>query len=229
MGAALARCAHLSLARGAGGADRGGPAGGTDGAQTPGRRMKTIRARLVTIAVLLGISLWALFPKNVTHRRPDAITGIMKDTVQREVPVNLGLDLRGGIHLALEVDQSKAPVADCADAIRRAERVVRTRINEFGTTEPVVQVVGNCRLIVELPGESDPARAKDIIQRSAFLEFRIVDMKNEFPDAIPTIDQALHQAGVKGPGQGAASAVAKLFGDTSKSKAPDPAAATRLR
>ena len=180
--------------------------------------MKTIRARLVTLAILLGISIWSLFPKNVTVRRQDATTGIMKDTVQREVPVNLGLDLRGGIHLALEVDQTKAPVADCADAIRRAERVVRTRINEFGTTEPVVQVVGACRLIVELPGESDPARAKDIIQRSAFLEFRIVDMKNEFRDAIPAIDQALHAAGVKGPGQGAASAVAKLFGDTSQAK-----------
>jgi preprotein translocase subunit SecD len=183
--------------------------------------MKTIRARLVTIAVLLGIGLWALFPKNETRRVRDVQTGLMKDTVERQVPVNLGLDLSGGVHLALEVDQSKAPVADCADAIRRAERVVRTRINEFGTTEPVVQVVGSCRLIVELPGESDPARARDIIQRSAFLEFRIVDMKNEFRDAIPTIDQALHQAGVKGPGQGAASAVAKLFGDTSKSKGAD--------
>src|SRR5258708_27298699 len=111
MGAALARCAHLSLARGAGGADRGGPAGGTDGAQTPGRRMKTIRARLVTIAVLLGISLWALFPKNETRRVRDVKTGLMKDTVERQVPVNLGLDLSGGVHLALEVDQSKAPVA----------------------------------------------------------------------------------------------------------------------
>ena len=190
--------------------------------------MKTIRSRLITIAVLLGISIWALFPKNVTVRRQDPVTGIMKDTVQREVPVNLGLDLRGGIHLALEVDQSKAPVADCADAIRRAERVVRTRINEFGTTEPVVQVVGNCRLIVELPGETDPARARDIIQRSAFLEFRVVDMKNEFRDAIPAIDQELHQAGVKGPGQGAASAVSKLFGDTSKTKGADTVGASVL-
>src|SRR5260370_26319982 len=221
MGGALARCADLSLGRGAGGADRGGPAGGTDGAQAPGRRMKTIRARLVTIAVLLGIGLWAVCPKTETRGVRDVQTGLMKDTVERQVPVNLGLDLSGGVHLGLGVDQSKAPVADCAEAIRGAERVGRRRINESGTTEPVVQVVGSCRLIVELPGESDPARARDIIQRSAFLEFRVVDMKNEFRDAIPAIDQALHQAGVKGPGQGAASAVAKLFGDTSKSKGAD--------
>src|SRR5437660_1878879 len=114
MGAPPPGCAHLCVAGGAGGADRHGPAGGTDGARTPGRRMKTIRSRLITIAVLLGISIWALFPKYETRRVRDAQTGLMKDTLEREVPVNLGLDLRGGVHLALEVDQSKAPVADCA-------------------------------------------------------------------------------------------------------------------
>src|SRR3989475_4494499 len=44
--------------------------------------------------------------------------------------------------------------------------------------------------IVELAGEKDPARAKSIIQRTAFLEFRITDMKNLFRDALPEIDKA---------------------------------------
>src|SRR5207245_3994335 len=111
---------------------------------------------------------------------------------------------------ALEVDQSKGPVPDPADAIRRAERVVRTRIDEFHVTEPVVQVVGNNRLIVELPGEKDPARAKSIIQRTAFLEFRITDMKNLFRDAVPDIDKALQRAGVRTSGQGAPAASVKI-------------------
>ncbi len=150
----------------------------------------------------------------------------MKDTTVREVPINFGLDLRGGIHLALEVDQSRGPVPDPAEAIRRAERVVRTRINEFGTKEPVVQIVGGNRLIVELPGEQDPARAKGIIQRTAFLEFRITDMKNQFRDALPGIDQALKAAGVHAAGAAPASAVSQLFGgDTSKQKGKDKAAA----
>src|SRR5436309_7620863 len=168
--------------------------------------MSTIRGRLITIVVLLALSAWALVPKNRTERVPDAVTGRMKDTTVRRVPINLGLDLRGGVHLALEVDQSKGPVPDCADAIQRAERVVRTRIDEFGTTEPVVQIVGRCRLIVELAGEKDPARAKSIIQRTAFLEFRITDMKNLFRDALPEIDKALRKAGIKSRGQGAAAA-----------------------
>src|SRR5438105_2447335 len=144
---------------------------------------RTIRSRLLVTGALVVGSVFALKPSNTVQRVRDAATGRMKDTTVRRVPINLGLDLQGGIHLALEVDQSKGPVPDPADAIRRAERVVRTRIDEFGVTEPVVQVVGNNRLIVELAGEKDPARAKGVIQRTAFLEFRITDMKNLFRGA----------------------------------------------
>jgi preprotein translocase subunit SecD len=180
----------------------------------------SLRSRLIAIGVLFVASVWALVPTNTTQRVRDPATGRMKDTTVRRVPLNLGLDLQGGIHLALEVDQSKGPVPDPADAIRRAERVVRTRIDEFGVTEPVVQVVGNNRLIVELAGEKDPARAKSVIQRTAFLEFRITDMKNLFRDALPEIDKALRQAGVKATGgAAAATSVTQLFGaDTGKAK-----------
>jgi preprotein translocase subunit SecD len=174
--------------------------------------MKTIRSRLIMIGLLVAASAFSLVPRNVVQRVPDRATGRMKDTTVRRVPINFGLDLQGGIHLALEVDESQGPVPDCAEAMQRAERVVRTRIDEFGTTEPVVQLVGRCRLIVELPGERDPARAKQVVQRTAFLEFRITDTRNTFRDALPAMDRALVQAGVKGPGAGAPSAVSQLFG-----------------
>jgi preprotein translocase subunit SecD len=177
--------------------------------------MKSIRNRLLITAGLLLLCVWSIVPRSVTVRvrAPD---GRMKDTTVRRVPINMGLDLQGGIHLALEVDESKGPVPDCADAIQRAERVVRTRINEFGTTEPVVQIQGRCRLIVELAGEREPARAKGVIQRTAFLEFRITDMRNTFKDALPAIDAALRRAGIKSRTT-APSAVSQLFGgDTTK-------------
>jgi len=178
--------------------------------------MSTIRGRLIMIGILVLGSLLSLLPRNVKQRVVDQTTGRMKDTTIRRVPINLGLDLQGGIHLALEVDESQGPVPDCADAIQRAERVVRTRIDEFGTTEPVVQIQGRCRLIVELAGEKDPARAKSVIARTAFLEFRITDMKNQFQNALPQLDAALRRAGVKARGAGP-SAVSQLFGsDTSK-------------
>jgi len=179
---------------------------------------KRIRGRLWVIGALIAASIISLVPRNTKQRVIDPSTGRLRDTTVRRLPINLGLDLQGGVHLALEVDQSKGPVPDCADAIQRAERVVRTRIDEFGTTEPVVQIQGRCRLIVELAGEKDQARARGIIQRTAFLEFRITDMKSQFKDALPQIDAALRKAGIKSR-NAAPSAVAQLFGgDTSKSK-----------
>ena len=180
--------------------------------------MGKIRQRLIVIGVLVVLSIIALVPRNTRQRVIDPTTGRMRDTTVRRLPINLGLDLQGGIHLALEVDESQGPVPDCADAIQRAERIVRTRIDQFGTTEPVVLIEGRCRLIVELAGEKDPARAKALIQQSAFLEFRITDMKNEFKDALPAIDAALRRAGIKSRTT-APSAVSQLFGgDTSKAE-----------
>src|SRR5258707_11444075 len=186
--------------------------------------MGKIRQRLYVILGLVVVSIIALVPRNTKERVLDATTGAMKDTLVRRVPINLGLDLRGGIYLALEVDQSKGPVPDCADAIQRAERVVRTRMDEFGTKEPVVQIQGRCRLIVELAGEKDPARARGVIQRTAFLEFRITDMKGLFRDALPQIDAALRKAGVKSRTNAAPSAVAQLFGGDTTKAARDSAA-----
>src|SRR5437899_9470641 len=185
---------------------------------------RTIRSRLLVTGALVVGSVFALKPSNTVQRVRDAATGRMKDTTVRRVPINYGLDLRGGIHLALEVDQSKGPVPDCADAIQRAQRVVRTRMDEFGTKEPVVQIQGRCRLIVELAGETDPARARGVIQRTAFLEFRITDMKNLFKDALPLMDAALRKAGIKSRSTAAPSAVAQLFGGDTTKTARDSAA-----
>ena len=187
--------------------------------------MGKIKTRLYIIGALVLASIASLIPRNVTMRVADPATGRMKDTTVRRVPIKLGLDLQGGIHLALEVDESRGPVPDCADAIQRAEKVVRTRIDEFGTTEPVVQVQGRCRLIVELAGEKDPARAKSVIQRTAFLEFRITDMKSTFRDALPAMDAALRRAGLRSPTT-APSAVSQLFGDTGKAPRADSVDAT---
>ena len=187
--------------------------------------MSTIRSRLIVIGILVALSIWALVPRGQTVRVPDPGTGRMKDTTITRVPIKYGLDLVGGIHLALEVDQSKGPVADPAEAIRRAERVVRTRVDEFGTTEPVVQIVGGNRLIVQLPEEKDPARAKSIVQRTAFLEFRITDMRNLFRDALPAIDRALRAAGVGRGAAPAAGGVAQLFGGDTAAAGADTAGA----
>lgn len=195
--------------------------------------MNSIKWRAITIVALIVASILALMPRTVTQRIYNPATGQMHDTSFRRVPIKMGLDLRGGVHLALEIDQSRGVVADCADAIRRAERVVRTRIDEFGTTEPVVQIAGNCRLVVELPGETDPARAKSVVERTAFLDFRITDNREQFRLALPSIDAALRRAGVTSgsaaSGTGSRDVVSGLLrSDSTKAAADSAAAATGI-
>ena len=52
---------------------------------------------------------------------------------------------------------------------------LRNRIDELGVSEPIVQQSGNGRIIIQLPGIQDPAKAKDILGRTATLEVRLVD------------------------------------------------------
>ena len=157
--------------------------------------LDSIRARLIVIAILAAISVFSLWPRDVKIRTRGS-DGLMHDTTERRVALKEGLDLQGGIHLGLEVDQSKGKVADPADAIRRALTVIRTRIDEFGVAEPLVQQLGTSRIIVELPGEKDPSRAKAIVQRSAFLQFEMTDKDGLFLGALPAMDRALKAAGV---------------------------------
>ncbi len=157
--------------------------------------LSSIRNRLIVMAVLVAAALFSLIPRDITTRVP-APDGGLRDTVMTRVPLRLGLDLQGGIHLALEIDESQGQVI-AEDAIDRALTVIRTRIDEFGVAEPLIQKVGADRIVVELAGISDPERAKQIVLRSAFLEFRIVDMQNRFRDALGSIDAALARAGVR--------------------------------
>jgi len=86
--------------------------------------------------------------------------------------INLGLDLKGGIHLILEADLSKFPSEeDVGDAMDLAMEIVRNRIDQFGVREPTIARQGDRRIVVDLPGIEDPQRAVDLIGRTALLEF----------------------------------------------------------
>src|SRR3990170_2328318 len=156
----------------------------------------SLKYRLLIIFGLVAASLWALFPRTVVERvKRDG--QFVYDTVRR-VPLKKGLDLQGGMHLSLEIDESKGAVADKSEAIDRALKVVRTRIDEFGVAEPLVQKAGNDRIIVELPGIDDPRRAQDVVQKSAFLEFQITDETQALEKALPRLDAILKDRKVAG-------------------------------
>lgn len=157
-----------------------------------------LKHRIAIILALIAGSLWTLYPRTVVERvKRDGVFRF--DTVQR-VPLKRGLDLVGGIHMALEIDETKAPVADKAAALTNALTVLRNRVDEFGVAEPVVQQVGSDRIIVELPGIDDPVRAQDIVQKSAFLEFQITDETDALTKALPRLDGIIRSRGIVAPG-----------------------------
>jgi preprotein translocase subunit SecD len=192
----------------------------------------SIRSRLIVIALLIIGSIYFLFPRTVDLRERGA-DGVMRDTSVTRVPLKRGLDLQGGMHLALELDQSKQVSADPKKDLDLALTVLRKRIDEFGVEEPLVQKAGEDRIVVELAGITEPARAKAIVQRSAFLEFRITNKTSALEKSLPAMDRVLRGLGVKGDTAAAAgkpSAVEQLLGgDTARkvdSAAKAPAAKT---
>ncbi|MDP2469287.1 MAG: protein translocase subunit SecD, partial [Candidatus Palauibacterales bacterium] len=144
--------------------------------------MRNIRNRLLVILGLIVVSVYALIPK----------TG---PTGEKVPAINLGLDLQGGMHLAVEIDDPEGTLtAEArADAVERTLTTIRNRIDEFGVREPTIQRVGNERIIVELAGIDDPERAKSIVERTAFLEFKLVRDDDNFLNALPRIDRGIVQ------------------------------------
>jgi protein-export membrane protein SecD len=107
--------------------------------------------------------------------------------------ISLGLDLRGGMYLALEVQD---PDGTMTPEVRRQhteqnEHILRNRIDQFGVAEPTVQRVGDYRIIVELPGIRDEARARQIIERQAFLELKLLRETTPLMQALPRLDRAV--------------------------------------
>jgi len=117
---------------------------------------------------------------------------------ERSRVINLGLDLQGGTHLLYEVDVSELP-EDLKEskkwewtvqtAVPAAVGIIRNRIDQFGTTEPVIQRQGRNRILVQLPGEKDPERAKELIGNRAQLKFHLVEGPTATERVIDAIDK----------------------------------------
>ncbi|MBU0683326.1 MAG: protein translocase subunit SecD [Candidatus Omnitrophota bacterium] len=127
---------------------------------------KKLKWQSVLVVLIAALAIWLSYPPLDIHDNEGNLT--------KEGTINLGLDLQGGMHLILEVDTSKLSSEEAKDAPERALEVIRNRIDQFGVMEPVIQLQGKNRLLIQLPGVSDRERAKEIIERTAHLEFKLV-------------------------------------------------------
>ena len=120
----------------------------------------------IFIVLLTGAGLFIVSPKD---------TSIWK--VKNKSDFKLGLDLRGGSHLEYEGDLSEIAPAKKAEALEALRGAIERRIQSktgggLGVDEPLIQVSGDSRLIVQLPGVTDVKEATKVIGQTPFLEFR---------------------------------------------------------
>ncbi|MGH2537810.1 MAG: protein translocase subunit SecD [Candidatus Promineifilaceae bacterium] len=85
-------------------------------------------------------------------------------------PLQRGLDLQGGLQVLLAADVPAERQVEPGD-LDTARQIISERVNALGVAEPLVQVEGDRRILVELPGVGDPQQAISLIQETALLEF----------------------------------------------------------
>jgi preprotein translocase subunit SecD len=117
------------------------------------------RFLLILILILLGFSLWAILPLDSQKLGRNGF--------------QLGLDLKGGTYLLYEADLTKKdPSLTDSQAMEAVQNKIERRVNAYGVTEPIIQIQGTNRILVQLPGVKDINEALKLIGQVALLEFK---------------------------------------------------------
>ncbi len=128
-----------------------------------GRTVLVIAVVVIAAGLILGFQTISI--SNFQRGSDNTILGL-----------SLGLDLQGGSHLvyqaALTDPVTGAPVEVTQDQMDALKLTIERRVNSSGLGEPIIQLLGSDRLLIQLPGVSDPDRAKRLIGETARLEFK---------------------------------------------------------
>jgi preprotein translocase subunit SecD len=89
-----------------------------------------------------------------------------------QIPLQLGLDLRGGAQLTIQVKPTATATNITPEDLTAVKTVIENRINALGVSEPIVQTAGKDKIVVQLPGVTDPEQAERVLGGTAQLEFR---------------------------------------------------------
>jgi protein-export membrane protein SecD len=120
---------------------------------------------LLVIFVLTAVAIWIDLPNN-----PGIHLKIGSWTLDSDIFIHQGLDLQGGTQVLLEADQPEGEEVT-ADAMDAAKVIVENRVNGLGVAEPLVQIQGERRIVVQLPGIEDPDQAIETLRGTGLLEF----------------------------------------------------------
>ena len=108
------------------------------------------------------------------------IFAVLSVFICTNIPFQLGLDLRGGSQLTLEVQPTEEIPKITSNEIEAVKSVLDRRVNGLGVSDSQLQTVGNNQLLLELPGEQDPSGAAKVLGETALLEFRVQKVNTDF-------------------------------------------------
>jgi len=153
------------------------------------------KVSLIIVAVLILFALYGLYPSLVYH----SMSHEEQETLKAENPteyytlknkaLRLGLDLKGGMHIVLEVEKPEA--GNLSDVQDRVLEIIRNRVDKIGVSEPQIQTSGTNRIVVDLPGFTDIEQAKKLIGETAQLQFKLLPPGEKIQALVNQIDSVL--------------------------------------
>ncbi len=152
--------------------------------------MKTLQWKLGIILSLLILAVWLIYPSAdwYTKTAPER-QKLEASRLRPKRILNLGLDLKGGTHLLLELEVDKLKKKEnVADAINRAIEIIRNRVDQYGVGETPINRQGERWISVDLPGISDTEEAENLIGKTAMLEFTLVDDSEKAQEVLRAIE-----------------------------------------
>ncbi len=156
------------------------------------------RRIIVALASILALATFAIY---IDWPGTPGIPLTVADRDLRDLEIRQGLDLQGGLHVVFQADP--VPGQQVSDgAMEAVKEIIESRVNALGVAEPVIQIEGNDRVIVELPGVSDPDEAIKLFKETGSLEifgtgFIPFDEGSSIDDTTEGVERILTGAGVK--------------------------------
>lgn len=162
----------------------------------------TACAVLIALPKSLPVS-FSVFGRDVsfTLASPVINTTLFGTPIYKEFELKQGLDIQGGIQVVLEADMTGIATEDVETALASAREIILRRVDMYGLAEPNVKTLvtqDSHRIIVELPGISDPQKALELVGQTAQLDFQLITASPVVEDATESAGMMLVETGLTG-------------------------------
>lgn len=140
-------------------------------------KKKSLSKQLFLIFFLTILAGFIALPDELANfKKPKIDFYFFGKHIYKDYQLRKGLDIQGGMQVVLEAEMNEIPDEDKLIALEAAREVIAKRVDLYGISESSIQTSkanDQNRLIVELPGVSDPAQALELVGKTALLEFKL--------------------------------------------------------